>query len=303
MDYIARYLEKLGKLDPIPSETDPVLKKGEDIKAFIFDIYGTLLISSSGDINQTEVSAKNLRSALKEAKIQVPDAIRPGENSRMERILEDYVSHIKNYLNENSNEKILYPEVNILGIWEDVIAKAVKKKWLKTTKESDIRYLTFVFELLSNHVYPMPGMKEVVTVLDKMGKIMGIVSNSQFYTPMIMNYFLGNDELDSEEIKPFDPDLTVYSFKLQRAKPDISLFNQVIPVLKEKHGLEPADALFIGNDMYNDIYPAAEAGFQTALFAGDRRSLRWREEKEEVKGIRADFIITELVQLLEILKK
>jgi putative hydrolase of the HAD superfamily len=49
--------------------------------------------------------------------------------------------------------------------------------------------------------------------------------------------------------------------------------------------------------MRNDIRPAAEAGFRTALFAGDRRSLRLCSEDERCRDISPDWIVTNLDQL------
>ena len=48
--------------------------------------------------------------------------------------------------------------------------------------------------------------------------------------------------------------------------------------------------------MRNDIATASAVGFRTALFAGDRRSLRWRTED----GIKTqpDVVLTELSQIL-----
>ena len=46
---------------------------------------------------------------------------------------------------------------------------------------------------------------------------------------------------------------------------------------------------------------AGKAGFKTALFAGDMRSLRLRRDDPEVENIKPDFIIDDLAQLLDIL--
>jgi putative hydrolase of the HAD superfamily len=53
----------------------------------------------------------------------------------------------------------------------------------------------------------------------------------------------------------------------------------------------------LGNDMRNDIVPAARTGFQTVLFAGDARSLRLRSESPECKALRPNAIVTHLAQL------
>jgi putative hydrolase of the HAD superfamily len=54
----------------------------------------------------------------------------------------------------------------------------------------------------------------------------------------------------------------------------------------------------VGNDMLNDIYPAKKLGFQTALFAGDARSLRLRTDDPRCRNLSADLILTDLEQLI-----
>ena len=50
--------------------------------------------------------------------------------------------------------------------------------------------------------------------------------------------------------------------------------------------------------MRNDILPAACAGFKTALFAGDRRSLRLRASDARCAKLSPDLIVTDLRQLI-----
>ena len=47
-------------LDPIPTGEKPVLCKLPAIRAVLFDIYGTLLISASGDIDASDSASKGL---------------------------------------------------------------------------------------------------------------------------------------------------------------------------------------------------------------------------------------------------
>ena len=53
--------------------------------------------------------------------------------------------------------------------------------------------------------------------------------------------------------------------------------------------------------MLNDILPARSAGFQTALFAGDRRSLRLRRDDPRCTNLKPDMILTDLFQFAELL--
>jgi putative hydrolase of the HAD superfamily len=123
---------------------------------------------------------------------------------------------------------------------------------------------------------------------------MGIISNAQFYTPYLFNGFLHSNPKDLG----FHPDLTLYSYKFGYAKPSTFMFQIAADRLENR--LIPAHStLFIGNDMLNDIYPAKQIGFKTALFAGDARSLRLRKDDPRCKNLTADLVITDLGQLLD----
>jgi putative hydrolase of the HAD superfamily len=62
-------------------------------------------------------------------------------------------------------------------------------------------------------------------------------------------------------------------------------------------GIAAESALYVGNDLRNDIQPAAQAGFRTALFAGDRRSLRLHRDDQQCRDLSPDWVVTDLGQL------
>ncbi|MHC4986693.1 MAG: HAD family hydrolase, partial [Planctomycetota bacterium] len=66
-------------------------------------------------------------------------------------------------------------------------------------------------------------------------------------------------------------------------------------------GIEPGQALYVGNDVRNDIAPARSLGMRTALFAGDARSLRLRADDPDCGGAQPDAVVTALPQILELL--
>ncbi len=296
MEYIKKLLDSLGEIKPIETGTSPSYVQDKSIKAVIFDIYGTLLVSSSGDIDQAEISTKNLEEAFNASKIEILNSI----DNALEHILFDFEYTIKLCHQEARKNKVPYPEIDILSIWEIVLLHARRKKLINFNGDANMLRMTCAFEFLSNKVYPMPGMKSLVQDLKSKNYPLGIVSNAQFYTPVLMNYFLGEKVGLDENIEYFDPELTVYSYKLGVGKPDTKMFAELIPILKKEYHIEPHEVLFVGNDMLKDIYTSSQVGFKTVLFAGDRRSLRLRSDDERVKGLQPDHIITDLNQLLKI---
>jgi putative hydrolase of the HAD superfamily len=299
MEYIRKFLSETSIMEPAPTLLKPLYRPDPDVKACVFDVYGTILISASGDIDESVISADNLRMALDAAGIELT-----GTSNSHHHVLADMLDAFKNsvvkFHQAESTLERPYPEIDILQIWEQIIREYSSRDILKLNGNLCVKCFTFVFEVLSNRIYPMPGMVEVIDHLARKAVPLGIISNAQFYTPVILNFFLNGAISEQEHVPPFDSDLTVFSYQYKRSKPDIYLFELLKTRCREKFGMEAGEILFIGNDMFRDVYPACQAGFKTVLFAGDQKSLRLREDKPELKGITPDYIITDLGQLLKI---
>jgi putative hydrolase of the HAD superfamily len=291
--------DKLKPIEPLPTGLKPRL--GPDrFRAMVFDIYGTLLVSSSGDIRRIMISPENMEEALSLAGISIRASGKNEKEKILDILLEDLIDSVVQTREELIREGTFFPEINILEHWNIILDKASRNGWLNGTNRKAELTAAFIFEMLSNSVYPMPGMLEVLQKLKQSNVVLGIISNAQFYTPLVMNYFL--EGIAGEDLRFFDPDLVVYSYRLKKAKPDQALFIPVKEKLLEKYGITARETLFIGNDMLKDIYPAYTAGFKTALFAADERSLRLREDNELIDGLQPDNIITELHQLLNLIE-
>ena len=79
---------------------------------------------------------------------------------------------------------------------------------------------------------------------------------------------------------------------------------RVVPLrLDRKAGLRPDQALYLGNDMLNDVWTAGQAGLLPVLFAGDQRSLRLREDDPRCRDLRPARVLTALDQLPALLDR
>jgi putative hydrolase of the HAD superfamily len=185
---------------------------------------------------------------------------------------------------ELRNKGIDFPEVRIDRIWQQVLSI--------DDQETAIRF-ALEFEWISNPAYPMPHLADLLAACRNMETLMGIISNAQFYTPWLFSWFLNEDP----PALGFAPDLIFYSYRYETAKPSVTLFEMAVARLADRR-IPPNAVLYLGNDMLNDIYPARNAGFQTALFAGDQRSLRLRTEDPRCRGLKPDLVVTDLGQLI-----
>ena len=186
------------------------------------------------------------------------------------------------------------PEVNILDIWKKVLPLIDNK--LEKTNNSIIELIAITYELFKNRVWPMPGAQNILKTLQK-NYHLGIVSNAQFYTPIILET-LFNSTLNN---LGFQPEFTSWSYKHLRSKPDIEIFSSVLEVLKSKYSILSENVVYIGNDMLNDVWTASQVGCKTILFAGDKRSLRLREQDKRINNLIPHCTITDLNQLVDIL--
>ena len=264
-------------LEPLPTGTAARLKPLGDLRALLFDVYGTLIVSGSGDVGLTSKSDR--WAAANEAAAAI--GIEPPEDARaLGDALLAAIEGEHAWVREAGDP---FPEVRIEELWAKVLPGA------------DANRLAAEYEMRVNPVWPMPGMVETLDALRVRGTRLGIVSNAQFFTPMLFEPLTGRPFRDFG----FETDLCVWSYWWRIAKPDVRLYELVADRLA-KFEVTPAQTLYVGNDMRNDVWPASRVGFRTALFAGDARSLRLREDDPDVRGVTPDVVLTDLRQVLEV---
>jgi len=281
MDSKRLFRKYIRRLTPLPTALAPAGRLREPLRCLLFDIYGTLFISESGDSGlpeQDPARLKGIEALLKKYKVQ--KSTRP--------LLDDLQRAIQFRHAELHSRGVDFPEVRIDKIWQQVL----QIKDLATARQ-----FAFEFELIANPAYPMPNLAKLLSACRRSGIPMGIISNAQFYTAYLFAWFLGAVPEDLG----YRSELIFYSYKYEIAKPSVVLFEMAAEKLIEKK-IPPASALYIGNDMLKDIFPAKTAGFQTALFAGDRRSLRLRSDDPRCRDLKPDLVITDLGQLIKLIQ-
>jgi len=268
-------------LEPRPTEVTPKLDPLPGIRAVLFDIYGTLVISASGDIGLAEErdTTSAFAAALEAADITAPAAATP---AWLEQAIHAFHARRRAAGTE-------FPEVDILTIWEEVLGGETPAARDKLAR------LAVEYECRVNPVWPMPGLARLLEDLRPRALVLGIVSNAQFYTPLILEGFLGAPLADLG----FDAACCAWSYRLLEAKPSTRIYQVALAGLDRVHGIAPSEVLYVGNDLRNDIRPASLIGYRTALFAGDTRSLRLREDDPCCAGVVPDRVATALPQITD----
>ena len=274
-DLIRKYR---AEMVPLPTPLTPGGNLCGEIQCILFDIYGTLFISGSGDISDSRKSS-------------APD-------QTLERLVQQYgIGKPARALVSELHAAIEFEHRRLKDAGIDCPEIKIDRTWKQILGFDDIemvRKFAVEYELIVNPVCPMPGLENLLNACRRQNLTMGIISNAQFFTPLLFEWFLD----DRIEGLGFDSELVFLSYRVGYAKPSMKLFKMAASAIGDK-GFDTAATLFVGNDMLNDIYPADQLGFQTALFAGDARSLRLREDDARCVNLSADLILTDLGQLVD----
>ncbi|MBT4866391.1 MAG: HAD hydrolase-like protein [Planctomycetaceae bacterium] len=275
-------------LEPLPTGEVPVTKRLAGIRAVLFDVYGTMFISGSGEVGTVDADghAAAFCDAMQAVGISLGCSGTEGV-SRLQGGISD--SH-----EVSRRDGIAFPEVDIVDVWTKVLVSLAQDDFVGSGSPdmTTLRELAIQYEVRANPAWPMPGVHECLAGLQNAGVLLGIISNAQFFTPSLFPSLLSEDA----DALGFHSQLQFYSYRYGQAKPGRFLYELAAEELATL-GVKPAETLFVGNDLLNDVKAAAAAGFRTALFAGDVRSLRWRTGDDRVENVAADIVLTHLEQL------
>ncbi len=275
--------KKTHPLEPIVTGEAAWTPQLSGIRCVAFDIYGTLLVSAAGDVGTAGLTAQESPPfALVADLLNIP-------SHQAAKLAATYYQMIQVYHHHGRQRGIQYSEVDIRSIWRDVMAV-----W-GTSRSHTPEEIALAYELAANPVWPMPGARSVLESLRHRGFRLAVVSNAQFYTPLILEVLL-DTTLDALYLDP-----RIWSFEIGVAKPSPVPFQ----LLREKlshDGIDAGETLYVGNDMLNDVVTAQDQGFKAVLFAGDARSLRLRRDRPEIRSRTPDGVITDLTQLASVIE-
>ena len=167
--------------DGIQSNLAPI----PGIRSVVFDVYGTLFSSGVGDISLATEENRDaaLRKTLKDHGIE----ILPGNDEvRFDDLLHDLI-----HQHQDSRRKlgIEYPEVDIRRVWDDFLKHLEQRRLVSVTRQPTVEMLAIDYETRVNPTQPMPELEATLTRLKAFG-LLSIISNAQFYTPLLFEAFL-----------------------------------------------------------------------------------------------------------------
>jgi len=238
-----------------------------DIRGILFDINGTLT-----DI-KTDEGKEEIYRAIAHVLTYQGIPLHRGE-------VKDLYFSIMQRQREERGEQ--YPEFDAVAIFREIVesnatdyTRALPKKKLELLP----LFLAELYRGVSRErLRTYPGVAETLEALKKQYTL-GIVTDAQsaYAVPELQD--VGVAEYFSTIVVSGD-----YGYR----KPDTRLFRKAL----EDLGLEPENAVFVGNDIFHDIYGAQQVGMKAIMFMtmyGDK----------EREGVNADYVIRNFSELPE----
>ena len=178
-----------------------------------------------------------------------------------------------------------YPEYDAVEIFREIIAQHATDftHALPVAKRDQLpRFLAETHRAASRFLLQRyPGVEETVRHLHQHYHL-SIISDGQKTSAVAELNALGLSGY-------FDPIIVSGDFGYR--KPDERLFSVALTAMK----MNPSEVLFVGNDMYRDVYGAQRVGIKTVFF----KSNQGVQEKD---GVRPDYIIYSFPELLNAIR-
>jgi putative hydrolase of the HAD superfamily len=241
-----------------------------DIRALLFDVNGTLI-----DI-ETDEGLEEIYRAIGHYLTYQGVSLHRSE-------VRDLYFQVMKEQRETSLEA--YPEWNAVEVWREVLRRTASTYTRSLPPEKLHQIPVFLAELHRGiarkrlRLYP-----EVQAVLDQLRPHyrMAAVTDAQsaYAVPELRAVGL---------LEYFNP--VIVSGDHGYRKPDPRLFQQTLEQLQ----VQPEQALFVGNDMYRDVFGAQQVGMKAIFFSSNQGA-------KQHPGVQPDHVIYQLSDLLSVVE-
>lgn len=279
----------LGEKGPALSEQGimgPTLRTPQVV---LWDVYGTLIEPEWGDLQQRlklQQSPAMFREALEAGGLNADSCVKD-----IDRVFLALIEEAHSWGRRNGQRQ---PEVVIENIWQKLVYLVLPGQWISIDQA---RYIAAWYELSTNRVKLRPGAAEAIGRLNESGFTQGILSNSQFYTPEILKYLLGDRAWSA-----FDPEILLWSFEMGAAKPDPAPFARARALLRAR-GLGPHQVILAGDSAENDVAPAKAWGWRSVRVLPTNETADESSAVEEDRRKNPDFECRDLSELVDWLER
>ena len=292
---------------PVPARARPHLTPLPGIRAVLWNVYGTLLCISEGELRFEVANDFIMEAALDktihEFKMWNAMSRKPGQPSAyMREIYQKVLTELK--LAPTAGER--HPDFAAERVWDSIIKKLFQKEYtfdaaFYGSLNEYSRKIAYFFHASLQGTACYPGAAEALRSVSERGLAQGLLADGQCFTTVQLQRGLNRQEEGFDLIAVVPLTRRWLSCDHRCRKPSDNLFKAAVKGLREQ-GVEPHETLHVGSNLARDIVPAKKAGMRTGLFAGDKASLGATAEQLKDPQQRPDVLLTELTQIAQIIE-
>jgi FMN phosphatase YigB (HAD superfamily) len=292
---------------PAPARARPHLIKLDGVRAVLWNVYGTLLSISGGEVWFSHPQPFVMRTALDKTvqEFKMWQAMTRQSAPPAEHLATIYEQVLlrQRMVAGGGNERL--PEVSSERLWESVVKTLLQKDYrfdagFYGSLNEFSRKIAYFFHRCLQGTACYPGTAETLVLIKERGLTQGLLGDAQPFTLLQLQRGAEAQRPDIRVEELLDEGLRFLSCDMRGRKPSDRIARKVQGQLRELR-LEPDEILHVGNSMTRDVIFGRRLGFHTALFAGDRNSLQATAEQLKDKATRPDVLLTDLTQLADVI--
>lgn len=285
----------------------PYTKPLEGIRAVTWSVYGTLLRISDGELVFDVPDALRRQVALEKTieEFHMWQSMTRKPGPPWEQMYDQYKRLVEDRQMAGTRHKGDAPEVDSSAIWRTIVERLQQKEYhyeASTYGDMDAfsEKISYFFHSSLQGVEASPQAREALLAVSDAGLRQGLLSDGQSFTLVQMLRALRAQGTLPAPGGLFDLDCVILSFQHGVRKPSKSLYRAAVECFRD-HGVAPEEILHVGSRVSDDLAIAKRFGMKTALYAGDKLSLRATKEEMKDPALRPDRLLTDLAQIREIL--
>ena len=293
---------------PDPAKATPYLKPLTDIKAIAWNVYGTLLRITDGDLLFQHPQAIRMEVALDKTihEFNMWNSMTRKPGKPWEYMQQKYLHALEEQQMASSGRKGDLVEVNSAKLWLKLLGMLDKKDYqydvsLYGDLEELAEKVAYFFHCSLQGVEAAPNARATLLALLSSGFRQALFADAQPFTIAQLVLALREQGPVPSADSLFNSALHTFSYIEGMRKPARTLFLRAMDRFN-KLGLEPAQVLYVSTRVHDDLAHAKSLGMRTALYAAEKLSLQAAPEDMKDPAIKPDRLLTDLAQVRDLVE-
>jgi FMN phosphatase YigB (HAD superfamily) len=293
---------------PIVVSAVPSIKPLPEVRAVLWDVYGTLLRITDGKFTYHPSEAVRLQIALDKTihEFNMWNHMYRKPGPPWQSMIGLYQSITERLSMVGTDRKGDFTDVNLVDVWRQIIERLFEKEFqfdegLYGDLDDFSEKVAYFFHSCLQGVEARKNAVNAMTDLSGRGFVQGLLSDGQSFTLVQLLRALSRQATLPPLYELFRPETLVLSTHLGIRKPSKSLFAHAVRQLKSL-GISASEILHISCRLSTDLVPAKAAGMKTALLVAEKSGLEVASDVLKDPATRPDRLLTDLSQLSSILE-